>query len=92
MSGSIIMVKVQVERYPGPGDIEVAKELDEFIVEEAFIPLDMPDTGASGFDSALFCSPPVTIQKVLRNRRWIAEALTRAIMEALASRDTKMGY
>lgn len=90
MSGSKITVRVQVERYPGPGDIEVVKELDEYIVEEAFVLLDMPDTGR--FDSALFCSPPVTIQKVLRNRRWIAEALVTAIMEALASRDTKMGY
>ena len=83
---SRITVSVQVGSFPSDRDIVYAVELNP-IECEALAPLDFPSAS-----SGIFCTPQYVVERVTRIRRVKANELTRAIMEALAARDTFDGH
>lgn len=74
----------------GDGDpVYICQELDSFQV------LDIPALDADHFDRSL-CTPAETILLVMKDRDLIAQelevAIINAVMAALSSKDTEMGY
>lgn len=90
-----ICVHVQVGNFPSSDDIRVMMDLDSDIVYEIFSSIDKPDALSDPFSRAL-CSSSVVIEKVSMRReklsKLLAEKLTHAILEAMESNDTVMGY
>ena len=89
------MVTVIVELNRGGDRVAVSREMDDWIVENTFAPLDLPSPGAGGF-SRMLCTDTATIQATMKARNQIAKGLSERITEALlammGARDTEMGY
>jgi len=75
---------------------EVVIPLSESLLRDIIVPLDLPSRGADPLTAELCCSGKVQIQKVMvsrdRQTAVLSEALTRALVDIMASGDTVMGY
>lgn len=94
MSANIYVV-LQPTKYPTGEDVAVSMNLEECIIRDAFIPLDFPDSNAPLF-ARMCCTDSATIAKTVIARdlaiEIITKAVTKALVDILYSKDTKMGY
>lgn len=92
--GPFISVMIQPRRFPGLHDTVVTLPLPEELVSETYRPIDAPslDAGIAG----VFCTPTAQRVSVMKDReraaKLISEAITRALLDSMAARDTVMGY
>lgn len=87
--GSTVTVSVRLDRRGN--EVCVIKEMSNWIVEDAFKSIDLPDFGAAGFDMFL-CSDTVMVEATMKARNEIAKDLTRTLLDAMGAGDTRMGY
>lgn len=91
--GSVVTVIVELNR--GGDRVLVSREMDVWIVENAFVPLGLPSLGADSF-SKMLCTDAATIQATMKSRSRIAkglsERITEALLAAMGAGDTEMGY
>lgn len=89
--------KIVVQVYPEYWDrpIRVDYNMDHSMFEDTFRRIDEPPANASTLDR-MMCTPEDVIVHVKRLRedaaRLLANALTKAIMRAMESRDLRSGY
>ncbi len=73
----------------------MSKEIEPWIVENAFVPIDRPSEDADGL-ARMLCGDTVTIAATMKARGEIAKALagalTDALLDAMGASDTRMGY
>lgn len=88
-------IKVIIEIYPGDYR-QIWRELSESIIYETFKSIDLPSPNADAFTSVFLCTSPITIKRVMKRRKEIAELISNEITEVLLSemgaKDTEMGY
>ena len=91
-----IRVELQVGRWPSSTyDRVVELPLSDNLVYEALERLDLPDPKAPVY-AQMMCTSDFKIQTVMvereRRAKILSEALTKALLEAMGSEDTIMGY
>lgn len=87
--GSKVTVMVDLDR--SGRLVAVSMEMPIWIVEDGFRGIDHPDPDAGVF-SRMMCSDTVTIEATMKARHEIAQALTKALLDAMGAGDTRMGY
>lgn len=92
--GSTLTVRIDLGRDSSYESITVATQLEGYLCEEAFRPLDLP-LNPSGLD-LMFCTDMLTVERVMVARvkaaKMLADKLIPAILDIMAAKDTRNGY
>ena len=92
--GSALTVRIELGRDSSYESITVATQLEGYLCEEAFRPLDIPSTPSRM--GSMFCTDMLTVERVMTARvkaaKMLADKLIPAILDIMAAKDTRDGY
>ena len=96
MTKPYISIRIYVQGYPSPEDIEVVLQLPEEYIYKYSRSIDFPDKNCDSLTENLFCTRRDVRASIIEGRSKFVKDITPGIAEALinflSKNDTVMGY